>query len=203
MEKGQDSAPRLLSEEEIERMLGLPDLDTVAGLRDRAVLELLCGTGLKVRELTGLRLENLDLQISCLLLSEGTGGEGVRMVPFGKRTRTILLRYVYAVRRDSEGPSSLVFPGRDKKELSRQAVWKTVRKYAAAAGIGHPVSPEDLRASLAVSLLRAGADPAGVRQMLGIREAALKRYLVFCGQSPERPLVLEAAAGRNPGGNRI
>ena len=175
MEEARGSVPNILTEEELLRILGCPDQQTRAGLRDRAILELLGGVGLKVRELLPLRLENLDLQISCVLLSEKD--QSVRMIPFGKRTRDCLLQYLYAVRREVDGPSSLLFPGRDGQILTRQAVWKVVKKYAQAAGVGGWVSPEDLRKALAVSLLRRGTDASSVQEILGIRDAAMIRYL--------------------------
>ena len=175
MDEIRDAVPRLLTEEQLERILQAPDPETHAGLRDRAVLEILGGAGLKVQELIPLRIENIDLQISCILLGEQKG----RMIPFGKRTRECLLKYLYDIRGEVEGPSSLLFPGRGGKMLTRQAVWKIVRKYAAAAEICHPVSPEDLRTSMAVSLLRRGADSSGVQAILGINTASMNKYLQF------------------------
>lgn len=173
MMETRSTAVNILTEEDIVRILESPDLQTRTGVRDRAMLELLGGAGLKVREILPLRVENLDLQISCVLLPENP----VRLIPFGRRTRDSLLNYLYAVREEIEGPSSLLFPGRDGKMLTRQAVWKVVKKYAGAAGLGDWVSPEDLRASLAVSLLRRGTDASSVQAILGIRDAAMARYL--------------------------
>lgn len=173
MDKIPGEAPAILTGEEVLRILDAPDLHTNAGLRDRAILELLGGVGLKVRELVTLRLENIDLQISCVILP----GRPDQMIPFGSRTRECLLRYLYEIRDEVKGPSSLLFPGRGGSMLTRQAVWKIVKKYADAAGIGFPVSPEDLRTGLAVSLLRRGVEPASVQSLLGIRGPAMKKYL--------------------------
>lgn len=173
MEEIQGTPPNILTEEELVRILEYPDPKTRAGLRDRAVLELLGGAGLKVQELIELRLENVDLQISCILLS----GKPHRMIPFGKRTRESLLCYIYEMRSQMDGPASLLFPGRGGKMLTRQAVWKIVKKYAQASGAGDWVSPEDLRTSLAVSLLRRGGDPSGVQAILGVQDAAMNKYL--------------------------
>lgn len=173
MDEIRGTPPRILTEEELVRILECPDTNTRAGLRDRAILELLGGAGLKVQELAELRLENVDLQISCILLS----GQPNRMIPFGKRTRESLLCYIYDMRGQMDGPSALLFPGRGGKKLTRQAVWKIVKKYAQASGAGDWVSPEDLRTSLAVSLLRRGGDPSGVQAILGIQDAAMNKYL--------------------------
>ena len=167
----------ILTKEERLRILDAPDRQSRGGIRDRAILELLGGAGLKVRELAALRIENIDLQISCILLPEGA----VRMIPFGSRTRESLLNYLYDVRGEIQGPGSLLFPGRAGGQLTRQAVWKIVRKYAQSAGIERAVSPEDLRTSLAVSLLRSGTDPAAVRSLLGINRASMQKYYDAAG----------------------
>ena len=99
------------------------------------------------------------------------------MIPFGKRTRESLLCYIYDMRGQMDGPSALLFPGRGGKKLTRQAVWKIVKKYAQASGAGDWVSPEDLRTALAVSLLRRGGDPSGVQAILGIQDAAMNKYM--------------------------
>lgn len=175
MGASQGNAQRILTPQELKRILEAPDPESAGGRRDRAVLELLGGAGLKVQQLLPLRLADLDLQVSCILLPDDGCG-GVRAVPFKAGTRAALLSYILDIRDRIQGPEALLFPARDQGPLTRQAVWKIVRKYAAAAGIGHPVSPEDLRASLAVSLLMQGADPSGVRQMLGIGAPAMRRY---------------------------
>ena len=173
---------RILPEEELNRILIQPDLSTHIGLRDRAMLELLGGAGLKVQELQPLCVKNIDLQISIVILFEKSArqdrdGAYIRKIPFGTRTRTALLEYLFDVREQITDPDALLFPGREGGMLSRQAVWKVVKKYAQMAGIDHPVSPEDLRASLAVKLLRQGADPEVVQDLLGIGVAAMKKYL--------------------------
>ena len=174
---------RALTREELDRILDAPDPQTRAGIRDRAILELLGGAGLKVQELVPLRVENIDLQISCVLLPEnpespGSSASPERMVPFGKKTRESLMKYLYDVRREIESPADLLFPGRSGKMITRQAVWKLVKKHALAAGIRQPVSPEDLRTALAVSLLQKGADPSTVQSLLGIRSAAMHKYFL-------------------------
>ena len=170
---------QLLTQEEIRRILDLPDAGTCAGRRDRVLLSLLCDAGLKTQELLDLRLENLDLQISCVLLPGQKSGEKVRMVPFGERTRSALVDYLYDIRGRAEGPLTRVFTGRNNGVLSRQAVWKLVRKYGKAAGLGENLSPENLRASFAVGLLLKGAEPASVSRMLGIGNAAVKKFVLL------------------------
>lgn len=185
MENRNDSQPRILPEEVVGRMLAAPDPGTPEGRRDRALLCLLSDAGLKAQEVSCLRREDLDLRISCVQVRSGKEGEEARLVPFGDSTRKALLSYLQDCSAQPAGPGPLLFPGRGGGPLTRQAVWKKVRKYGEAAGAGRPVSPEDLRAFFAVSLLARGADPEGVRQMLGIRQAAMKRYLgCVKGDSP-------------------
>ena len=173
MDEIRSNLPNRLTEQELGRILAAPDCSTPAGLRDRAILELLGGAGLKVQDLLPLRVENLDLQISCVFLPQIPE----RVIPFGKRTRDSLMEYLLEMRKEIEDPSCLLFPGKGGKMLTRQAVWKIVKKYAQAAGVGEWVSPEDLRTSLALSLLRRGTDVHSVQSILGIKNAAMKKYL--------------------------
>lgn len=180
-----DKTERLLIQEQIGSIPDLPDPGTPAGRRDRALLSLLCDAGLKTQELLALRLENLDLQIGCVLLPGQKPGEEIRMIPFGQRTRSALLAYLYDIRSRAEGPSTRLFTGRNNAMLSRQAVWKLVRKYGKAAGAGDSLSPEDLRASFAVSVLCRGAEPASVSRMLGIGAPAVKKYVLLAEEMKE------------------
>lgn len=170
---------QLLTQDMIRRIPDLPDAGTSAGKRDRALLCLLCDAGLKTQELLALKLENLDLQISCVLLPGPEEGDQVRMIPFGERTRNALLDYLYDIRGRAEGPATRLFKGRNDGMLSRQAVWKLVRKYGKAAGAGEGLSPEDLRASFAVSVLQRGGEPASLSRMMGIGTAAVKKYVLL------------------------
>lgn len=182
MQNKENSSLRILSEDELNRMIALPDRKTHIGLRDRAMLELLVGAGLKVQELLSLCPGDINLQISCIILpkdcdQQDRPGKSIRMIPFGMRTRTAILEYLYDIRAQIAGPDALLFSGRGGRMLTRQAVWKVVKKYAVLSGIDHPVSPEDLRASFAVLLLEQGADPAAVQDLLGISTAAMKKYI--------------------------
>ena len=173
-----EKTEQLLTKDQMRLIPDLPDAGTCSGRRDRALLSLLCDAGLKTQELVALRLENLDLQISCVLLPAKKGKE-VRMIPFSERTRTFLLDYLYFIRDRAHGPETRVFTGRNNEMLSRQAVWKLVRKYGKAAGLSDTLSPEDLRASFAVSVLQRGAEPGSVSRMMGIGTAAVKKYVLL------------------------
>lgn len=166
---------RVLSLEEISAVLAAPDTSDWMGIRDKALLELLYGSGLKVSQIISLRVKNVDLQVSCVII-EGKNKEE-RMIPFGERARKSLLRYLSVMRKRFSGPDQILFINREGGAISRQSVWKIVRQYAKAAGVRGSVSPELLRTSLAVHLLEYGADLESVKDILGhSTTSATRRY---------------------------
>jgi integrase/recombinase XerD len=159
--------PTVLSPEEVERLLGVPKVSTPIGLRDRAMLELLYATGLRVSELLNLALTHVDLTVGfvrCL----GKGAKE-RVVPVGSSASHWVKVYL------AEGRPSLakgrgtpfLFLGRGGRRLSRQAFWKGLRAYARRVGIRKRVTPHTLRHSFATHLLEGGADLRSVQLMLG------------------------------------
>lgn len=159
--------PKALSEEQVEHLLHAPDTDKPLGLRDRTMLELMYATGLRVSELVELELGNVNLNQGILRVT-GKGGKE-RLVPLGEVAADWLLRYM-----DTARPGLLkgtdcdkVFVTARKAGMTRQAYWHSIRKYAAQAGIGQPVSPHMLRHSFATHLLNHGADLRVVQLLLG------------------------------------
>jgi integrase/recombinase XerD len=157
--------PRFLSEEEVERLLETPDVSTPEGVRDRAMIELLYATGLRVSELVSLPAAALDLDAGVL---QCTGkGSKQRRVPVGRSAVGWLQRYAAARRALlGEADSALLFVGRGGRALTRQNFWATLRAYADAAGL-RGVSPHVLRHSFATHLLEHGADTRTVQALLG------------------------------------
>lgn len=161
------AVPRALSESEVERLLSAPDPGEPVGLRDKAMLELMYASGLRVGELVALRLGAVNLRQGVLRIL-GKGGRE-RLVPVGEEALAWLQRYL------SEGRPSLptarasdrLFPGERRPSLSRQSFWAAVRRYAVRAGISGAVSPHLLRHSFATHLLNHGADLRAVQMMLG------------------------------------
>lgn len=159
--------PETLSVEEIERLLVAPDLQTPQGLRDKAILELLYSSGLRVSELCGLRLQQIQLDEGYLRLY-GKGSKE-RIIPIGGKAISALRLYL------SEGRAHFVKPctGSDcflsqwGKPISRKTVWVLIRRYAARAGIEKPLKPHLLRHSFATHLLAGGADLRAIQEMLG------------------------------------
>jgi integrase/recombinase XerD len=159
--------PDVLSVEEVQRLLETPDPDNPMFWRDRAVLEVLYATGVRVSELVGLKLANLDLEEGvCSVFGKGSKE---RIVPLGAPARRALERYLREVRpRLDEGKGSgTVFLNRRGGPLSRMAIWNLVREAAAKGGIARRVSPHTLRHTFATHLLEGGADLAAVQDLLG------------------------------------
>ncbi len=159
--------PEVLGEEAVERLLARPPTDTPRGLRDRAMLETLYATGLRVSELVGLLLAEVNLQAGYLKV---TGkGRKQRLVPLGDAAVDWITRYVEEVRPEqAKNPreKALFLTGRGRP-MTRQGFWKLIGRYARAAGITQKVSPHQLRHSFATHLLEHGADLRAVQAMLG------------------------------------
>ncbi|MGB5294783.1 MAG: site-specific tyrosine recombinase XerD [Thermoanaerobaculia bacterium] len=157
--------PKVLTETEVESLLAAPDLDRLSGLRDKAMLELLYATGLRVSELVGLQLSQLRLDFGFIVVL-GKGGKE-RVVPVGEQAEAWLTRYLREARpRLLTGRHETVFVNQRGAPLSRQGFWKILKGYGLRAGVGD-VSPHVLRHSFATHLLEHGADLRAVQMMLG------------------------------------
>jgi len=159
--------PAFLSIDQVEKLLAQPDLDTPLGARDAAMLEVLYSTGLRVSELVGLRLAELDLDTGCLRCI-GKGNKE-RLVPLGRRAVEALRRYLGVVRlKLLRGRSSpVVFVNNRGLKMSRVGFWKVLKTYGRRAGLPAKLSPHKLRHSFATHLLERGADLRSVQAMLG------------------------------------
>jgi integrase/recombinase XerD len=158
--------PSVLGEAEVTALLAAPDTAAPRGARDRAMLELLYATGLRVSELVGLRLPQLRLD-SGFLVAFGKGSKE-RIVPVGESAAAWLRRYLAEVRpRWARGRHDAVFVTARGGAMTRQAFWNLVKRYGRAAGIRQRLSPHVLRHSFATHLLEHGADLRAVQAMLG------------------------------------
>jgi integrase/recombinase XerD len=160
--------PESLSEHDVEALLDSPDTDSDRGLRDRAMLELLYATGLRVSELVGLRLEQLNLRLGVVRVL-GKGGKE-RLVPLGDEAGHWLDRYLSGARLallKGRGDSPAVFVTQRGGAMTRHAFWHLIRRHARAAGIHKHVSPHTLRHAFATHLLNHGADLRAVQMLLG------------------------------------
>ena len=159
--------PKTLSEAEVEALLEAPDPSTAVGLRDRAMLEVLYATGLRVSELVGLRLAQVSRDAGVVRVS-GKGSRE-RLVPLGEPALDWLERYLAQARPHLLGgrPADCLFPGSEAAPMTRQAFWYRIRQHARAAGLARPVSPHVLRHAFATHLVNHGADLRVVQMLLG------------------------------------
>jgi integrase/recombinase XerD len=157
--------PKVLTEAEVEALLATPDLSTPLGLRDRAMLELLYATGLRVSELVGLTLPQLRLDAG-FLVAFGKGSKE-RIVPVGEQAEDWVKRYLRDVRPAlAEGRHQTVFVNFAGEPMTRMGFWKNLKAHGVKAGI-RDLSPHVLRHSFATHLLEHGADLRAVQSMLG------------------------------------
>jgi integrase/recombinase XerD len=160
--------PGYLKLEEVERLLEQPDAKTPAGLRDRAMLEVLYSSGLRVSELIGLRVTDLDTKVGCIRCIGK--GDKERIVPAGRKALGMVEKYLRDARPKLLGKgatSAALFVNRQGTALSRVGVWKILSAYGRRAGLRVALAPHMLRHSFATHLLERGADLRSVQLMLG------------------------------------
>ena len=165
--------PRVLSEDEVLRLLNQPDIKTAEGLRDRTMLEVLYATGMRVSELINLTLERVDVNLK-YIIAFGKGSKE-RIVPLGSVAADFLERYLNEVRPKLEHefrPTEIVFLAQGGHEITRQRFWQIIRTYGQEASITKKLTPHILRHSFATHLLDNGADLRSVQELLGHADIA-------------------------------
>ena len=177
------SLPGVLSAAEVEKLLSSPEGDSPAALRDRAMLELLYATGLRVSELVGLRMRSLNLEAGFVR----TMGKGARerVVPIGRKAVDSVREYLERGRSALAGgrAGSDVFLNRMGRAMTRQGFWKILKMHALKAGITKPISPHSIRHSFASHLLEGGADLRSVQFMLGHADIATTQIYTHVSRS--------------------
>jgi integrase/recombinase XerD len=166
--KKQQRLPQTLSIKEVELLIETPDITKPLGLRDRAILEVMYATGLRVSELIGLKLGNIHLKMG--LLQTIGKGDKERIVPLGDYAIHWIERYLQEARPllIKKNPEELfLFVNRNGTGLSRQGIWKNLKQIVREAGINKVVTPHTLRHSFATHLLENGADLRTVQELLG------------------------------------
>ncbi|MGC1174548.1 site-specific tyrosine recombinase XerD [Polaromonas sp.] len=182
--------PKLMSEAQVEALLAAPDGDTPLGLRDRAMLELMYASGLRVSELVGLKTFHTSMNEGVLRVM-GKGSKE-RLVPFGQVARQAIERYLAEARHEILGgqqTDDLFVTGRGSG-MSRVMFWMLVKKYALRAGIHSPLSPHTLRHAFATHLLNHGADLRAVQMLLG--HADISTTTIYTHVARERLRALHA-----------
>lgn len=160
--------PRVLSEDEVVRLLNQPDITTSEGFRDRTMLEVLYATGMRVSELINLTLERVDLNMK-YIIAFGKGSKE-RIVPLGSVAAEFLQQYLEKVRpklTHAGRNTNIVFLAFGGHELTRQRFWQIIRAYGRKASINKALTPHILRHSFATHLLDNGADLRSVQELLG------------------------------------
>ncbi len=158
--------PKSMSPEQVEDLLQAPDTDTAIGLRDRAMLELLYASGLRISELISLQVNQVNLRQGVVRVV-GKGNKE-RLVPMGESAIQWLVKFVETGRSELlAGEGAVLFPSRRGRQMTRQTFWYAVKRYAAGAGISQDISPHTLRHAFATHLVDNGADLRAVQMMLG------------------------------------
>ena len=182
--------PKVMSEPQVEALLSAPDDDTPLGLRDRAMLETMYASGLRVSELVGLKTFHVGLNEGVLrVLGKGSTE---RLVPFGQVAREWIVRYIAEARPAILGGQQTddLFVTSHGHGMSRVMFWKLVKKYAQLAGIHSPLSPHTLRHAFATHLLNHGADLRAVQMLLG--HADISTTTIYTHVARERLAALHA-----------
>lgn len=182
--------PKTLTEAQVEALLAAPDVDTPLGLRDRAMLEVIYASGLRVSELVGLKTFHLAMNDHVLRV---TGkGDKERLVPFGLVARDWIVRYLAESRPQILGGQQTedFFVTARGQGMTRAMFWVIVKKYARVAGITSPVSPHTLRHAFATHLLNHGADLRAVQMLLG--HADISTTTIYTHVARERLKQLHA-----------
>jgi integrase/recombinase XerD len=183
--------PKTLTEAQVEALLAAPDVSTPLGLRDRAMLELLYASGLRVSELVGLKTVHVSLAEGAL---RATGkGARERLVPFGEEAHGWLERYLAGARGSILGGqvSDALFVTARGGPMSRQMFWKLIKQHALRGGVHVPLSPHTLRHAFATHLLNHGADLRAVQMLLG--HADISTTTIYTHVARERLRQLHAA----------
>lgn len=164
---------------EVDRLLSIPD-DSLKGKRDRAILEVLYATGIRVSELVNVKVSDVNMRMGFVSLTGDVGR--ARIVPLGRPARAALEEYIYGVRkglvRDENNNEDALFVNYHGKKLTRQGLWKIIKEYAAKANIENKITPQTLRHSFAVHMVQNGADLKSLQELLGHEDiSATQIYL--------------------------
>ena len=181
----------ILSTDEVVRLLEQPSGDTPKEIRDKAMLELLYATGIRVTELITLKLSDVNLQMGYIVCKD-SGKE--RVIPFGNEAKSALIRYLEGTRASmiSDADSEYLFANCSGQPMSRQGFWKLIKYYAKKAGIVADITPHTLRHSFAAHLVENGADLRSVQEMLGHSDISTTQIYVNMNRNRLREVYAKA-----------
>mgnify|MGYP001043652611 CR=1 FL=1 len=183
--------PEILSTQEVVRVLEQPGGDSPKEIRDKAMLELLYATGIRVTELINLKVDDVNLQVGYIFCKDG---DKERVIPFGNEAKNALLRYLEKARTDmiSDGESEYLFVNCSGQPMSRQGFWKLLKYYAKKAGIAADITPHTLRHCFAAHLVENGADLRSVQEMLGHSDISTTQIYANLNQNRIREVYARA-----------
>ncbi|WP_312812218.1 tyrosine-type recombinase/integrase [Sedimentibacter sp.] len=167
--------PSVLTEQEVNLLLELPDIDSFKGARDSAILELLYSSGIKVTELINIKINDINLNANIISI----GGDKKRILPLSKYSRNAVNNYVDNFRhKRCSDENEFLFVNITGEPISRQGIWKILKYYEKKLNINKELSPQILRNSFAVHLLSHGADLGTIQELMGLSSiAAAQNYL--------------------------
>lgn len=174
--------PKSLGQDDVERLLDAPNIEEAVGLRDKAMLEVLYACGLRVSELVGLRLDQVNLRQGVVRVV-GKGSKE-RLVPMGEEAQMWVQRFLVSARREllNGAPSDVVFPSTRGSAMTRQTFWYRIKHWAMVAGITKHLSPHTLRHAFATHLLNHGADIRSVQMLLGHQDLSTTQIYTHIAQ---------------------
>ena len=183
--------PGILTVEEVDLLLNQPKENTAKGVRDKAMLELLYATGIRVSELIGLKLENINLKLGYITCE---ASEKERVIPFGNAAKKAVKEYLEQAREEllSHKESDCLFVHCSGTPMRRQGFWKVLKTYASSAGIQQDITPHTLRHSFAAHLVQNGADLKSVQEMLGHSDISTTQIYLNMNVNKIRDVYLKA-----------
>lgn len=169
--------PQILTISETQKLMESPNLNSDKGIRDRAMLELLYATGIRVSELISLKIADMNLAMEYVICHEKSRE---RIIPFGSAAKSALESYLQKTREQmiGEAESDYLFVNCSGKQMSRQGFWKLIKHYAEKAGIEKEITPHTFRHSFAAHLLENGADVQSVQKMMGHADVSTTQMYV-------------------------
>ena len=169
--------PQILTISETQKLMNGPDMSSSKGIRDKAMLELLYATGIRVSELISLKMSDMNLAMEYVICHEKSKD---RIIPFGSSAKEALVVYLEQTREDmlKDSESDYLFVNCSGKPMSRQGFWKLIKHYAEKAGIEKEITPHTFRHSFAAHLLENGADVQSVQKMMGHADVSTTQMYV-------------------------
>lgn len=194
--KAEKKIPPILTEEEINLLLAQPKASSFKGGRDKAMMELLYATGLRVSEIIAINMGDIDLDLGILTISGDENNR--RVVPVGQMAIEALTSYItlYMNEKDEDEDEYPLFVNYSGNRLTRQGFWKIIKQYAKKANIDKTITPHTLRHSFAVHLIENGADMKTVQEMLGHSDISTTQVYSFASNDRELREVYKKAHPR-------